>query len=152
MARKILFDLDGTVADLYGTENWLELLLNETKGLFRNLKVMHDKSRLNSIVDQLIENGDTIEVVTWTPKNVSREYINIVEQEKKEWVKEHLPQIEKIHCLDYGTPKQKANFQKVKKLILVDDNSEVNKMWDTPKQRKSILADENLLNNLQALL
>ena len=40
MARKILFDLDGTVADLYGTENWLELLLNETKGLFRNLKVM----------------------------------------------------------------------------------------------------------------
>ena len=152
MARKILFDLDGTVADLYGTENWLELLLNETKGLFRNLKVMHDKTRLNSIVEQLIKNGDTVEVVTWTPKNVSREYINIVEQEKREWVNEHLPQIEKIHCLDYGTPKQKANFKKVKNLILVDDNSEVNQMWDTPTQRKSILADENLLNNLQALL
>lgn len=152
MARKILFDLDGTVADLYGTDNWLDLLLSETKGLFRNLKVMHDKSRLNAIVDKLLENGDTVEVVTWTPKNVSREYINIVEQEKIEWVNEHLPQIEKIHCLDYGTPKQKANFKKVKNLILVDDNIEVNQMWDTPKQRKSILADKNLLDNLQALL
>lgn len=152
MAKKILFDMDGTIADLYNTKDWLTLLLNETEGLFRNLPVMHDQSRLKDTVENLIRQGFEIEVVTWTPKNVSRQYINTVEQEKKDWIQEHFPMIEKVHCLDYGTPKQKAGFKKVKQLILVDDNKEVNALWDTPKQRKSILADENLIESLQALL
>lgn len=151
MAKKIFFDMDGTIADLYNEENWSTRLLNEEKGLFRNLKLMHDKDRLTKIINDLIELGFEIEVITWTPKNVSQEYIKIVEEEKKEWVQEHFPMIKNIHCLPYGVPKQKAKYKKAKLEILVDDNLEVVEMWNTPKQRKSIIANHNLIANLQAL-
>ena len=106
MTTKIFFDMDGTIADLYNTDNWLDLLLNETSGLFRNLKVMHDKRKLQSIIKRLQAKGYEIEVITWTPKNVSQDYIKVVEQEKKDWIAEHFPMIETIHCLGYGVPKQ----------------------------------------------
>jgi len=151
MAKKIFFDMDGTIADLYNEENWLTRLQNEEKGLFRNLKPMHDKDRLTKIINVLIELGFEIEVITWTPKNVSQDYIKIVEEEKKEWIQEHFPMIKNIHCLAYGVPKQKAKYKKAKLEILVDDNLEVVKMWNTPKQRKSIIANHNLIANLQTL-
>lgn len=151
MAKKIFFDMDGTIADLYNEENWLTRLQNEEKGLFRNLKPIHDKDRLTKIINNLIELGFEIEIITWTPKNVSQDYIKIVEEEKKEWIQEHFPMIKNIHCLAYGTPKQKAKYKKAKLEILVDDNLEVVKMWNTPKQRKSIIANHNLIANLQTL-
>lgn len=151
MAKKIFFDMDGTIADLYNEENWLSRLQNEQKGLFRNLKPMHDKDKLTKIFNDLVELGFEIEVITWTPKNVSQDYIKIVEQEKKEWIQEHFPIIKNIHCLNYGVPKQKAKYKKAKLEILVDDNLEVIEMWNTPKQRKSIIANHNLIANLQTL-
>ena len=78
MNKAIYFDMDGTIADLYNEENWLTRLLNEEKGLFRNLKPMHDKDRLTKVINDLIKLGFEIEVITWTPKNVSQEYIKIV--------------------------------------------------------------------------
>jgi 5'(3')-deoxyribonucleotidase len=151
MAKKIFFDMDGTIADLYNEENWLSRLQNEQKGLFRNLKLMHDKNKLTKVFNDLIELGFEIEVITWTPKNASQDYVKIVEEEKKEWIQEHFPIIKNIHCLAYGVPKQKAKYKKAKLEILVDDNLEVVEMWNTPKQRKSIIANHNLIANLQTL-
>ena len=151
MAKKIFFDMDGTIADLYGTENWLEDLLSEKENLFKNLKPLFEIEELKSTINYLVDKGFEIGVITWTPKNVSQEYIKIVEKEKKEWVSQHLPMIKEIHCLNYGTPKQKAEYKKAKLEILVDDNEEVLEMWQTPKQRQILKADNNLLKNLQAL-
>lgn len=151
MTKKIYFDMDGTIADLYNAENWLEMLLAETKGLFRNLKTMHDKTQTTKAIERLIGLGYEVEIITWTPKNVSNDYIKIVEQEKKEWIAENFPMIEKIHCLGYGVPKQNAVKTREKIQILVDDNLEVNEMWETPKRRKSIMADENLISKLQLI-
>lgn len=151
MVKKIFFDMDGTIADLYGTDNWLELLLAETKGLFRNLKLMHNKSKLDKAINTLLEQGYQIEVITWTPKDVSEDYIRVVEQEKKEWIEEHFPMIREVHCVGYGVPKQSAGYKRAGLQILVDDNLDVLKQWETPKQRKTILADENLIGNLELL-
>lgn len=151
MTKRIYFDLDGTLADLYNEKNWLEKLIGEKRNLFRNLKTMHDKNKIINALSQLSAKGYEISVITWTPKNVSDEYIKIVEKEKIEWIKEHFPIITDVHCLAYGTPKQKAKIKKAKEMILVDDNLEVIQNWNTPKQRKSILADENLIDNLLAL-
>ena len=151
MAKTIYFDLDGTLFDLYGEENWLEKLLSETKGLFQNLKTIFPKEEIHNVLNLLKENGYQLEVITWTPKNVSEKYIQIVEKEKELSLKE-FHQFSKIHYLRYGTPKQKALIKRTKEMILVDDNLEVIQNWDTPKQRKSILADENLIENLLALV
>ena len=150
--KKIYFDMDGTIADLYGTNDWLNLLLSESKNLFRNLKVMHDKAKLTKIMQDLQNLGYEIEVITWTPKNVSEEYIQIVAEEKKEWIAEHFPMIEKVHCVGYGIPKQNVLNTRERTQILVDDNLEVAEMWNTPKRRKSIIANENLIQNLELLL
>ena len=45
--------------------------------------------------------------------------------------------IKDIYCLGYGIPKQKAGYKKSKLDILVDDNEEVLKLWETPIQRKN---------------
>lgn len=151
MTKKLFFDMDGTIADLYGTENWLEMLLAETKNLFRNLKVMHDKEKLTKAIKDLQAKGFEIGVITWTPKEVSEEYIGIVAEEKRNWIAEHFPMITEIHCLGYGVPKQNAPIKKSGLMILADDNTEVNEMWDTSIQRKSILADGNLIDKLNLL-
>lgn len=152
MKKTIYFDMDGTIANLYETNNWLERLLAEEEGLFLNLEIMHDKEKLTEIINDLIKLGFGVEVITWTPKDVTEEYVKVVEVEKKKWMKRHFPMIEKITCLRYGTPKQKALKTREHQQILVDDNIEVNELWNTPKRRKSIIADNNLLNKLELLL
>jgi 5'(3')-deoxyribonucleotidase len=151
MRKKIIFDMDGTIADLYGEEKWLCRLLNEEVGLFENLKPMHDKTKLTEILNKLSALGFELEIRTWTPKNVSPEYVKKVEQEKREWTRKNFPMIENIYCLPYGTPKQRLNLKKAKLEILVDDNEKILKMWETPKQRKTIKADSELIEKLQAL-
>lgn len=152
MTKKIYFDMDGTIADLYGEKNWLDRLLNEERGLFENLPVMHDKHKLTRIITDLQELGFEIGVITWTPKNVTKRYINTVAKEKINWVQKNFPMIEEIHILEYGTPKQKAPIKKAKEMILVDDNEEVLNTWKTPIQRKTIKADNFLLGSLQSLI
>lgn len=150
--KNIYFDMDGTIADLYGEKNWLDSLMNEKKGLFYNLPVMHDKQELITVINDLIDNGYNVSVITWMPKNVSDKYIEIVADEKRKWIAKHFPMIKDIYCLGYGVPKQKAEYKKSKLDILVDDNEEVLKLWETPIQRKIIKADNNLIFKLQNLL
>lgn len=152
MAKKIFFDMDGTIADLYGTENWLDKLLNEEKGLFENLPVMHNKQELEKTFNKLAKKGYELEIITWTPKNATNKYINTVTREKINWVQKNFPMIKNIHCLAYGTPKQKAPITKAKEMILVDDNEEILEKWKTKIQRQIIKADTNLLGKLQALI
>ena len=152
MRKTIYFDMDGTIADLYQANDWLERLLAEEEGLFLDLEPMHDKEELTEILNRLKDSNYGLEVITWTPKDVSREYVKTVEQEKRAWMKRHFPMIEKIICLEYGTPKQEGLKTRENQQILVDDNLEVVGMWDTPKRRKSIVADEDLLQKLRLLL
>lgn len=152
MKKTIYFDMDGTIANLYEANNWLERLLAEEKGLFANLETMHDKEELTEIMNDLINLGFGVEVITWTPKDVTRDYIKVVENEKREWIRQNFPMIKKVTCLDYGTPKQNALRTREQEQILVDDNLEVNAKWNTPKRRRSIVADTNLINELRLLL
>lgn len=152
MTKKIFFDMDGTIADLYGEKNWLDRLLNEERGLFENLQVMHNKQELEKTFNELEKKGYELEIITWTPKNVTDRYINTVTREKINWVQKNFPMIKNIYCLAYGTPKQKAPITKAKEMILVDDNEEVLEKWKTKIQRQIIKADTNLLEKLQALI
>ena len=43
----------------------------------------------------------------------------------------------------YGIPKQNAIKKRAKQMILIDDNSEVCKMWETNSMRKAINLTDN---------
>ncbi len=119
---KLYFDMDGTIADLYGTEKWLERLLAETSGLFENLKPLYELELLK----EYIKNCD-VEVITWTPKDTSEEYTQQVAREKELWLKKHFDF--PIHALPYGTNKATVIDKMTANHVLVDDNQEVREMW-----------------------
>lgn len=136
------FDLDGTLADLYNSENWLENLENEKSGVFLKLPLLLDADAFKRWAVERLAIGDKIEVITWLPRGASDEYERICADEKTEWVKKHFPFISEIHCLSYGVPKQYAIKKRSALMILIDDNEEVLQMWKTNVHRNGILASD----------
>lgn len=136
------FDMDGTLADLYNSSGWLEKLENEQGGVFDDLKPLIDLERFKKWCEQILAKGDRIEIITWLPRGASDEYMEDCAIEKMEWVAEKMPWIKKVHCQPYGTPKQYAIEKRSRKMILVDDNTEVIQMWQTTQQRVGIVASE----------
>lgn len=60
---KILFDLDGTLANLYGRKDWLDKLRAE-KPIYEELEPLVDMEELNCIAEKLITVGVEFCVVT----------------------------------------------------------------------------------------
>lgn len=146
--KKIYFDLDGTVYDLYGMENWLEMLRNEEKGAFTNGNPLVNMTVLEDVCLRLIKKGFQIGVITWLPMGASLEYQEICTQEKREWVEKNMPYVSEFYPLEYGTPKQYAPAKRAKEMWLIDDSKEVREMWVTEKQRQAIDANEDIIETL----
>lgn len=152
MTKKIYFDMDGTVYDLYGMKNWLEMLQNEENGAFTFGEPLVDTCELHNTCMCLIAKGYQIGIITWLPMGASAEYMEVCTKEKREWAKEFMPYISEFYAQEYGTPKQYAPIKRAKEMILVDDNKEVRKMWETEKQRKTIDANLDIIKELKKLL
>lgn len=152
MTKALYLDMDGTIADLYNEADWLTKIRNEVPNLFRNLKPLYELNRLHNLFNLLMDDGWNIEVITWTPMGATEDYHNLVATEKAEWIAEYLPMITKVHALKYGEPKQKAIIKRAMLEVLADDNTEVRKVWETPKRRKTIDADGDLLEEIANFL
>lgn len=135
MSIKIYFDLDGTVADFYSQENWLEILRSETRGAFENCKPLFEAERFYKIITQLLAKGVQFGVITWLPMQASEEYEEICTAEKRNWCEAYLPFICEFSAQSYGIPKQNAIKKHATTEILIDDNAEVGEMWKTAKRR-----------------
>lgn len=149
--KKIYFDMDGTVYDLYGMTNWLFRLKNEIQGTFTLGNALVDMDELKEVCLKLITKGYQIGIITWLPMGASLEYCEICTKEKREWAEKNMPYISEFYALEYGVPKQYAPARRAAEMWLVDDNKEVREMWVTEKQRKAIDATENIINALVAL-
>ena len=57
MSKKIYFDLDGTVYDLYNMENWLEKLRSETEKVFTEGDFLGNYENLQKKKKKLIGYG-----------------------------------------------------------------------------------------------
>lgn len=125
MARMIWFDLDGTCADLYGEKNWRNDLDNENTAPYANARVLINEQQLLD----LISAGYTLGVISWTSRNGSERYNKAVRKVKKEWLREHYPQVvfEHIHIVKYGTPKYR--FMISENDVLIDDELQNRQEW-----------------------
>lgn len=150
--KKIYFDMDGTVADLYGEKNWLDNLRNERKGSFINLRPLVDMNELAMVCHQLMNLGYSFGVITWLPMGASYEFERVCEEEKRTWVEEFMPWVSEFYAQSYGVPKQYAPSKRAAEMILVDDNAEVRAMWNTEVQRSSIDATQDIIKELRKLL
>ena len=129
MKKEIWFDMDGTIANLYGVEGWLEDLMNENTRPYEEAEVMLNMQALARVLNRLIKRGYNIGIISWTAKNGSNEYTERVAEVKKEWLNKHLASVrfEAIHIIKHGTPKWTvANDDNA---ILFDDEENNRKNW-----------------------
>lgn len=150
--KKIYFDMDGTVYDLYGIDNWLDMLRNEQEGAFTVGQPLVDMERLKKVCLKLIEEGYQIGIITWLPMGASLEYCEVCTREKRIWAEKNMPYISEFYAQEYGTPKQYAPIKRAAEMWLIDDNKEVREMWVTEKQRKAIDANYDIIEALYEIL
>lgn len=149
--KKIYFDMDGTVYNLYGIENWLQMLRNEEKGAFTIGAPLVNMGKLEKVCVNLIKRGYQIGIITWLPIEASVEYMAVCTEEKRKWVEKYMPYVSEFYAQEYGTPKQYAPAKRAAEMWLIDDNKEVREMWVTEKQRKAIDANNDILEALEEL-
>lgn len=125
---KIFFDMDGTIANLYGVENWLQMLIAEDTKPYAVAKPMVNMNSLARVLNRLQKEGHEIGIISWTSKGGSKEYNEAVAETKKAWLNKHLASVKfnEIHIVTYGTPK--AIFANAE-AILFDDEEPNRKAW-----------------------
>lgn len=129
---KIVFDMDGTIADLYGVKNWLSLLRDYNPKPFEIAKPMWDMEKLATICKTLAHSGNEIHIVTWLSKESTPHYDIEVTEAKKVWLEKHGFYYNHFHAVPYGTPKAEVILPYMKQnetAILFDDNAEVRSSW-----------------------
>ena len=144
----INFDLDGTLVDLYGVENWLSMLRNEDTTPYEIAKPLVDFSILARLLNKLWASGAEINIISWTSKGGSPEYNAAVAKAKRDYLKKHLPSVDfsNIYIVPYGTPKYT-----LAKGILFDDEDKNRTDWR--KRNGTYSYDEtDIINILKALL
>ena len=129
MTRTIFFDMDGTIADLYGVENWLDFLIASDSLPYEIAKPLIRLSSLARILHRLQDEGYRVGIISWLSKNSTPDYDAKVTEAKKNWLKTHLPSVEfdEINIVPYGTAKEK--FAKTEKDILFDDEEKNRQNW-----------------------
>ena len=126
MKKEIWFDMDGTIADLYGVEGWLDMLLNENARPYEIAKPLVNMRELAKVLNRLIEKGWEIGVISWLAKNGTKDYNKKVANAKMKWLAKHLKSVRfaKIDIVEYGTPKQINRNG-----ILFDDEKQNRENW-----------------------
>ena len=108
MKNTIYFDMDGTIANLYQVEGWLNNLINGQTKPYREAKSMVNMRTLGRVLNALKENGYEIGIVSWLSKNGNDDYNARVTKTKIDWLARHLGAVEfdEIRIVKYGTPKE----------------------------------------------
>ena len=125
-SKNIWFDMDGTIVDLYGVNNWLTMIINENATPYTIAKPLINMQVLAKTLNKLIQKGYTINIVSWWSKNGTPTYNEKVIQAKKQWLRKHLKSVQfsKIDIIQYGTPKQNNRSG-----ILFDDEKPNRDTW-----------------------
>lgn len=129
MTKAIYFDMDGTIANLYGVEDWLPKLRAYDPSPYTEALPLIRLSVLARMLNRLQRNGYTLGIISWVSKDPDPTYGEAVTAAKLEWLAKHLPSVEwnEIHIVAYGTPKQTlANFPDG---ILFDDEAQNRENW-----------------------
>lgn len=149
MNKVLVFDMDGTIADLYGVKNWLEDLQNSNPKPYKVAKPLYDMDILNSILNEFKREGWKIVVTTWLAKNSNKDYDRLVREAKLAWLEKYSFPYDEIHLVKYGTTKANCTRKLGGFQILVDDNEKVRKGW---KLGDTINANNDIIDELIKVL
>ena len=126
---RIAFDMDGTIANLYGVDGWLAMLINHNATAYKQAEVMVNMSALARLLNKLQRKGYEIGVISWLAKNSTTAFDEEVTKAKKEWLAKHLKSVrfDFVEIVPYGTDKNIV--RKTSTDILFDDEEGNRKAW-----------------------
>jgi hypothetical protein len=129
MTKAIYFDMDGTIADLYAVNGWLDMLRVYDPTPYEMAKPLVRLSTLARLLNKLQREGYVIGIVSWLSKEPTPEYDKAVINAKLEWLEVHMPSVEwdEIKIVPHGMPKQKVVDNPFG--ILFDDEKQNRENW-----------------------
>ena len=127
MKKEIWFDMDGTIADLYGVDGWLEMLIDSDPTPYEIARPLLRMATLARLLNRLQREGWEIGIVSWLSKSGTEAYNRAVTEAKREWLAKHLKSVrfDYIDILPYGTPKEVGRNG-----ILFDDEERNRTNWN----------------------
>lgn len=128
MKMMIWFDMDGTIADLYAVEGWLEALRAEQTTPYELAAPMLRMSTLARQLNAVQRHGYGIGIISWCSKVSTEEYDRRIAEAKMAWLAKHLPSVtwDEVHIVPYGTPKHEVCGSG----FLFDDEEKNRNAWD----------------------
>ena len=107
MKKTIWFDMDGTIANLYGVEGWLPMLINSDPTPYKLAAPLVNMNKLARTLNKLQRAGYKIGVISWLSKSSTPEYDKAVTNAKLWWLNKHLTSVkwDEIKIVAYGTSK-----------------------------------------------
>ena len=120
--------MDGTIADLYAVDGWLEMLTAHDETPYAIAKPIINLSILARFMNKLQKLGYEICIVSALAKNSSEEYDNKVKNAKIKWLTTHLKSVHfnEIKFVPYWFTKNDVNSGND---ILFDDEERHLEKW-----------------------
>lgn len=127
MEKKIWFDMDGTIADLYGVPGWLDYLEAFDPYPYYAAKPLLNLSLLARYLNRLQREGWTIGIISYMAKKDSDFFGPEVKLGKLCWLHEHFKSIswDEIKIVKYGVNK----YNECGGGILFDDEERNRDEW-----------------------
>ena len=135
MNKAIYFDMDGTIASLYGVQGWLDMLIAEDPTPYAIAKPLVNMSSLARLLHKAQRNGYHIGIISWLSKNGSERYNQIATEVKMQWLRKHIPSViwDEIKIVPYGTPKSIA-VDRADAAYLFDDEDRNQMEWNNVRE------------------
>lgn len=147
MEKAIYFDMDGTIANLYAVDGWLDMLRAYNPAPYEQAKVMLNMATLARMLNKLQKQGWHIGIVSWLSKCPQPAYDLLVVNAKYGWLHKHLKSVhfDEIKIVAHGIPK--SQVVKYRGGILFDDEQPNRIEW-----KGQAYDEKNILEILKKLV
>lgn len=124
---KIWFDMDGTIADLYAVDGWLEMLRAYDPAPYEMAKPLCRMATLARMLNRAQAKGHELCIISWCSKCSTLAYDEAVRTAKLAWLAKHLPSVkwDVVQIVPYGQDK----WQTCKSGVLFDDEERNRNGW-----------------------
>ena len=127
MKQTIWFDMDGTIANLYGVENWLPMLIDSNPAPYKLAAPLVNMNKLARTLNKLQRAGYKLGIISWLSKTSTPEYDKAVTAAKLWWLHKHLNSVkwDAVNIVAYGQNK----WDVCDEGILFDDEAPNREAW-----------------------
>lgn len=124
---EVWFDMDGTIADFYGVDGWLNYLKKEDTKPYKEAKTLGNANQIARYMNKLTRAGHSINIISWCSKSGTEEFNARVTKVKLNWLEKHFKSVKfgKILIVPYGTNKKECAGNG----ILFDDEERNRTNW-----------------------